>query len=95
MDSIDNASRKNSASNSDEDFATKLTIAQKLKIVEEQDDDNNNVNVNVENNETDEIFKEKILNTKLSEENKENNLAHPRRLMRGLSQVTLPPIKFE
>lgn len=41
-----------------------------------------------------EDFKEKILNTKLSEENKENNLPSQRRLMRGHSQVVLP-VKIE
>lgn len=39
-------------------------------------------------------FKEKILNTKLSEENKENNLPSQRKLVRGLSQVVLP-VKIE
>lgn len=39
-------------------------------------------------------FKEKILNTKLSEENKENNLPSQRKLMRGYSQVALP-VKIE
>lgn len=38
-------------------------------------------------------FKEKILNTKLSEENKENNPAQ-RKLLRGYSQVALP-VKIE
>lgn len=39
-------------------------------------------------------FKEKILNTKLSEENKENNLPSKRKLMRGYSQSVLP-VKIE
>lgn len=41
-----------------------------------------------------EEFKEKILNTKLSEENKENNLPSQRKLLRGFSQVALP-VKIE
>lgn len=39
-----------------------------------------------------EAFKEKILNTKLNEDNKENSLPSQRRLLRGLSQVALPVI---
>lgn len=39
-------------------------------------------------------FKEKILNTKLSEENKENKLPAQRKLVRGYSQVVLP-VKVE
>lgn len=39
-------------------------------------------------------FTERILNTKLSEENKENNLPSQRKLVRGLSQVVLP-VKIE
>lgn len=35
-------------------------------------------------------FKEKILNTKLNEENKENSLPSQRKLLRGQSQVVLP-----
>ncbi len=42
----------------------------------------------------DEEFKDKILNTKLSEENKENNLPTQRKLLRGQSQVVLP-VKIE
>lgn len=54
-----------------------------LKIVED-----------VDNSKTDETeFKDKILNTKLSEENKENNSPQKKRekiLMRGQSQVAIP-----
>lgn len=39
-------------------------------------------------------FKDKILDTKLNEENKENNLPSQRKLLRGQSQVVLP-VKVE
>ncbi|KAG4077312.1 hypothetical protein HA402_009713 [Bradysia odoriphaga] len=39
-----------------------------------------------------EEFKDKILNTKLNEENKENSLPTKRKLLRGQSQVVLPVI---
>lgn len=41
-----------------------------------------------------EEFKERILNTKLSEENKENSLPSKRKLVRGISHVVLP-VKIE
>lgn len=88
-DSISRKNSTNSSSNSDDDSGSKSTGASQLKIVEEKDDDKSDVD------EADaHVFEEKILNTKLSEENKENSLPHPRRLMRGQSQVSLP-IKFE
>lgn len=58
-----------------------------LKIVED-----------VDNSKIDETeFKDKILNTKLSEENKENNSPQKKEkiLMRGLSQVAIPVVKKE
>lgn len=58
----------------------------RLRIMEEEDQKQNDPNV--------EEFKEKILNTKLSEENKENNLPSQRKLVRGISQVVLP-VKIE
>lgn len=91
-ENTDQQNCSNTLSNANVD--TKLTASQKLKIVEEQNDGNKN-NDECEADECDEVFKEKILNTKLSEENKENNLSQSRRIMRGLSQVTLPPAKFE
>lgn len=68
------------------------------EVIERKDDyDDSNGDETNQNEQppADGEFKEKILNTRLSEENKENSMpANRKLLLRGQSQVTLP-VKFE
>lgn len=97
-DELENQSRRSSLNDAPSDNETEAThvdddhnssptsSANELKIEEEHDK---------AIDQKDEDFKEKIINNRMSEENKENSLPVNRKLLlRGQSQVTLP-VKFE
>lgn len=87
---------------SDQDLAT--TTRNQLKIVEEHVESSagsepppaeNTASTLSNDLSSGEEFNEKIINTRISEENKENSLPKNRKLLlRGQSQVALP-VKFE
>lgn len=104
-DEFENQSRRSSlndapsdneteATHVDDDRNSSPTSSNELKI-EEENDKAATENGDETNDQKDEEFKEKIINTRLSEENKENSLPVNRKLLlRGQSQVSLP-VKFE
>lgn len=104
-DELENQSRRSSLNDAPSDNETEAThdddrnasptsSSNELKI-EEEHDKAAAVNEDKAIDQKDEEFKEKIINSRLSEENKENSLPVNRKLLlRGQSQVSLP-VKFE